>query len=356
MNPYKNLADHHFWNQQVSGRATCDIDYDPQPKHQYDVGKDRFATAGSCFAQHFARELVARGGNYTVAEQAHRLEENTDHGYGVFSARYGNIYTTRQLNELLEQVYGVREPVFDIARRADGRWVDLLRARAVPDGFSSAIEAEQNRLFHLTQVKKVLEQSSVFVFTLGLTEHWVNTVNNYSYALCPGVVAGEFDPTIHKFVNESFDQVYTSLAAAIELIQKHHPDIKVLLTVSPVMLVATMEGRGALQSSIASKSILRAVADQCVRDFAHVDYFPSFEIITGPQTQGAFCKHGGRDVSPEGVTCVMDYFFKSRMQLDVEAEQPAAASEQPQKADVPEEEMDALFDVECDEILLGNRN
>ena len=40
------------------------------------------------------------------------------------------------------------------------------------------------------------------------------------------------------------------------------------------------EPRSALLSTIASKSILRAAADEVVRSNPHVDYFGSYEIIT----------------------------------------------------------------------------
>jgi len=352
--PYDTLPDEQFWSRAVTGKTPPAVNYDPAPKLRFDLRTEKFATAGSCFAQHFARELVARGGQLLFTEQRHPLvEEEAGHGYGLFSARYGNLYSTLQLRDLLEQACGDRPPVFDFAQREDGRWVDLLRPRAVPEGFSSAEECRADRRYHLGQVQKLVRDCTTWVFTLGLTETWMHAQQGHAYALCPGVAGGRFDASVHQFRNLDFHACHDQLDAAIRLLLRENPGIKVLLTVSPVMLVATMEARGVLQSSIASKSILRAVADACAREHAQVDYFPSYEIITGPQARGQFFDVSGRDVTAAGVKLVMDSFFATRVH-GVPAH--AAASDAP----IPHwseaiQDVSAALDAECDEILLDRR-
>ena len=61
---------------------------------------------------------------------------------------------------------------------------------------------------------------------------------------------------------------------------------------------------------MASKSILRAVADQLASNRQNVDYFPSYEIINSPVFKGAFFEPNQRSVNPHGVNFVMDNFFK----------------------------------------------
>jgi hypothetical protein len=61
---------------------------------------DRIATAGSCFAQHIATHLRQRGYNILDVEPpVPGMSRETAHkfGYALYSARYGNIYTSRQL-------------------------------------------------------------------------------------------------------------------------------------------------------------------------------------------------------------------------------------------------------------------
>src|SRR5438067_2052883 len=60
----------------------------------------KVGTAGSCFAQHISGALVSHGFNYEVVEPAPSgisEEETTLYNYGVFSARFGNVYTALQL-------------------------------------------------------------------------------------------------------------------------------------------------------------------------------------------------------------------------------------------------------------------
>ena len=111
-----------------------------------------------------------------------------------------------------------------------------------------------------------------------------------------------------------------------------------------------------LNSSIASKSILRAVVDSCVREFDYVDYFSSYEIITGPQAQGQFWESGGRNVKPEGVRLVMDTFFKSRIPKLAagNGDGSLVQTSLDTKSDTQNitQQVEAMLDDECEEIFL----
>jgi hypothetical protein len=279
------------------------------------------------------------------------MEEDAQLGYDSFSARYGNIYTTRQLRELVEQAFGLQEPIFEWAQRPDGRWVDALRPRATGEGFSSREEARADRIFHLNRVQALFHEATVFVFTLGLTECWENIQQSFVYPLCPGTAAGEFDGRIHRFHNLTYPECLEDLRRTFDILFRANPNLRVLLTVSPVMLVASFEKRGALQSSVASKSILRAVADACRNEWEAVDYFPAYEIIAGPQARGRFYEADCREVSPAGVAAVMDAFFASRLGMASEAANAtdSAPGDSPGMASA---EIARALQAECDELLL----
>jgi hypothetical protein len=350
---YRTLPSHHFWRSQVSGRTVSEINYDPSPKFTFDLSQDCFATAGSCFAQHFGRELSRRGGRLYFAEALHPLiPEGAEVGYGLFSARYGNIYTPRQLKELIEQAFGMREPIFEWAQGSNKRYVDMLRPRAPSDGFTSPEEACADRLFHLSRVKNLFQEASVFVFTLGLTECWENAQHGYVYPICPGVAAGEFDQRIHRFINLTYAECIDDMRRVFGLILRENPTLRILLTVSPVMLVASYENCGALQASMASKGILRAVAETCRKEWETVDYFPAYEIINGPQARGTFYDEGCRDVTAEGVAVVMDAFFASR--FGPHASTAASVSEPVDASRSTPPDIKAAIEVECDELLLDS--
>ncbi|MES2303044.1 MAG: GSCFA domain-containing protein, partial [Pseudomonadota bacterium] len=81
-------------------------------------------------------------------------------------------------------------------------------------------------------------------------------------------------------------------------------------TVSPVPLVATAENRHALVATTYSKSVLRVVAEEVARTDSRVEYFPSYEIITGSYSRGRYFESDLRSVTPEGVAHVMRVFMK----------------------------------------------
>jgi hypothetical protein len=347
--PYDGQPRHRFWKASSAGADVVAVDFDAGRKFAF-RREDLFAPAGSCFAQHFARELAGRGGRVLALEARHPLEPaDRDLGYGVFPARFGNIYTARHLRELLEQALGERESVHDFARREDGRWVDQLRPRALPAGFASEAHASADRDYHLTAVRRMVEAMDVLVFTLGLTEAWENAKGGYVYPVVPGAVAGTFDPSVHRFVNARVAQVVADLERVVALVRARNAKAQVLLTVSPVGLAATAEARSVMVSTAASKSVLRAAADELVRNHAHVDYFPSFEIVTGAWALGRFWAEGLREVSAAGVESVMQAFLDTRVPDLPRATRPspaAAATANPDGA------LAAALDAECDERFL----
>ena len=351
MNPYDKLPRQQYWKASADLPSEADVDFDFGRKFTFSP-KIAFATAGSCFAQHFGRELAKRGGMLLISEARHPLiPASADHGYGTFSGRFGNIYTVRQLRELLEQALGLRAPICDFATREDGRIVDMLRPRAVPLGFANVDHARADRLFHLQRVHAMLLAMDALVFTLGLTEAWENGSGRYTYPIVPGVVAGTFSADLHRFVNYSFSDVRADLQRTIELILETNPRARILLTVSPVGLAATYERRNVMVSTSASKSILRAAVDEAVREYPAVDYFPSYEIITGPYGRGRYWAPGCREVTEAGVHAVMATFIRSRLPELGPVQSTVAAPVHPHVDDMEQKVRDALAS-ECDEAFL----
>jgi hypothetical protein len=349
--PYDSLPRQSFWKASAALASEAEVDFDCGRKFGF-APAACFATAGSCFAQHFARRLAAQGANLLLAEDRHPLiPPESGHGYGAFSARFGNIYTVRHLRELVEQALGLRGPITEFAPRPDGRWVDMLRPRAVPMGFAGPGHALEDRRFHLLAVRRMLEQLEVLVFTLGLTEAWENVEHGYCYPVVPGAVAGEYAAQAHRFVNYGFDEVLADLRRVVGLLGGLNREARVLLTVSPVGLAATAEPRNVMVSSSASKSILRAAVDQVVREHPAVDYFPSYEIITGPYARGRYWAEGARDVTQQGVDVVMDAFVRSRMPQLAGAAPPAQAAAG-EASDDAAKRAQAALEAECDELFL----
>lgn len=309
-NPYKGLDDRCFWSRAMLNPAPGQID--PVADSRTITAEQKVATMGSCFAQHLAKHIQTSGLNYYVAENAPQgmdEQEARHRNYGVFSARYGNIYTVRQATQLFDRAFGTFSPIDDVWGK-EGGFVDAFRPQIEPKPFAAADDVRESAKEHLQHVRDVFTQCDWLVFTLGLTEGWRSKQDGAVYPVAPGVSGGQFDPAKYEFVNFTAQEVQTDLDLFIRQLQKVNPKAQMLLTVSPVPLVATYEKRHVWVSTTFSKAALRVAADAIERQFDNVIYFPSFEIITSPAAGGRYYADDLRQVTELGVKHVMRLFSK----------------------------------------------
>ena len=352
--PYRTLPAKAFWRRSVAGLPVEAVD--PVGLFSLRLTPDsRVATAGSCFAQHIARHLAKSGFNYYVAELGHPILPESlrqKHNYGTFSARYGNIYTARQLRQLIDRAFGDFTPVEPAWLDPDGTVRDPFRPTIQPGNFISIAEMEADRRQHLAAVRRMFETLDVFVFTLGLTEGWLSREDGAAFPLCPGVEGGQFDPARYVFHNQSVTEVTEDMEAVLTRLHAVNPAAQVILTVSPVPLMATAEeGAHVLAATTYSKAVLRVAAETVTRAHVHVHYFPSFEIITGAFNRGAYFAEDLRNATEQGVAHVMRLVLKHAAGAD------AVAAPLPLR---PDEDRNAAFlkqsrafvEVECDEVAL----
>lgn len=351
--PYKNLPNKAFWRRAVASIPLAEVD----PVGQFSLrltSETRVATAGSCFAQHIARHLRASGFNYYVTERAHPIvgeKIGESHNYGTFSARYGNLYTSRQLLQLIQRAYGEFAPTEDIWLEADGTAIDPFRPTVQPGGFSSEVELREDRRQHLAAVRHMFETLEVFVFTLGLTECWQSRTDGAVFPLCPGVEGGSFNPAMHVFANLTVREIEADLCAFCDALRAVNPGAQIVLTVSPVPLMATAQDDAhVLAATTYSKAVLRVAAEEVCRQKAGVHYFPSFEIITGAYARGVYYASDLRSVTEQGVEHVMRVFF--RHVAGVEKAMPAALPDGESAEDSFLKSAELLIEVECDEVAL----
>lgn len=350
MHPYSNLPEQAFWRKFVSNTSWRMLALNEQPKFRI-ASSDKVATAGSCFAQNITRYMKKIGLEPYVAEPAHPLMTetgiNTD-SYGVFSARYGNIYTTRQCLELFQQAFSLIPIIEDFVEEG-GRYFDLLRPNILAEGFANLQEAKADRAYHLACVRRLFETTDIFVFTLGLTESWYNAEQGHTYPVCPGTVHGNYIPEVHQFHNLTCAEVVSDLDRLLSGLREVRPDLRIILTVSPVPLVATNTDTNVLIASSYSKSVLRAACGEIEPKYNNVQYFPAYEIISHPASFGQYLDSDLRGVTERGVSHVMDCFFSS---FYGSSSLPATASAAPTspQADGNLAGLNVL-DVECEELF-----
>lgn len=311
--PYRTLPDHCFWSRAHAANGPARVD--PVVKGGFRLTrKMKIATAGSCFAQHIARHLQQRGYNYLVTETAHPVidrEVAAQFGYGVFSARFGNLYTARQLYQLAQRAYGQFRPHEDVWQADGGRLIDPFRPAVEPQGFADRAAFDADRATHFAAVRRMIEEADVFIFTFGLTEAWTARADGAVFALAPGVAGGEFDPDRHVFVNFTAADVIADFSAFVALMRARNPSVKILMTVSPVPLIATARAdQSVIAATAYSKAVLRVAAEELAATLDDAWYFPSYEVITGNAARGAYFAEDLREVTPAGVDHVMELFMR----------------------------------------------
>ena len=308
-NPYRELPARAFWRPAVA---------EPDPRSIAEVWTPKFAldadepilTAGSCFAARIGPALLDFGMNWFDAEPAPpglSADQRRARHYGEFSFRTGNIYTAIVLKQWISWAVGASPAPAD-AWEHEGRFFDPYRPSVEPEGYASAAEMLEDRDQTLAAIRRGIARAGCLFFTLGLTESWGDRATETVYPACPGTVRGEFDPERHVFRNHAFEEVRRDLLEALTLARTANPGLRLLLTVSPVPLTATASGQHVLTANSHSKSLLRAVAGQLAQEHADVDYFPSYELITGAPFRSRFYTDNLREVTPEGVDFVMGHF------------------------------------------------
>lgn len=324
---------------------------------------ERVASAGSCFAANLVPYLEQHGLTYLRTESMHAAFSHIpgEHlGYEAFSASYGHIYTVRQLLQLFQRSMGLFMPVEDRWHTPAGVLDPFrpgLRYHALSEREFDLLTAQ-----HLRAVRKMFEEVDVFIFTLGLTEAWISRADGAVFPACPGTVAGTFDETRHAFVNFSVAEMTADLGRLIEGLRAINPRVRLILSVSPVPLVATATNNHVLCATTYSKAALRVVAEETVLRYPRVTYFPAYEIVTGQQAPDSFYESDRRSVSRLAIQTVM-YAFLSHCKLSVPmavgdafgrqaGSPPPVGAAMPVKRDAASRQLShAIADAECEEAM-----
>ncbi len=311
--PYAGLPGHQNWRSAVSAIEDRRM-IDPQGPVKFRLERSaRVASGGSCFAQRLADGMREFGLDYVVLEP----------GGEPYSARYGNIYTSRQLVQLIERALGRFRPL-DAAWPAPGGFVDPFRPRAARS-FASADELEADRRAHLDAVREMFAGVDLFVFTLGQTEVWIDRRDGAAFPVCPGRGLGVFDPARHVFRNLDAEAVKADLERFIAIFREINPAGKLILSVSPVPMAATMTPLHVVRASTYSKSVLKVAAEEVAARHAHVDYFAAYDFVTQNLGGGRLFRDGERHPTAETADSLVRLFVEDYFGAADACEAPAPA-------------------------------
>lgn len=123
-----------------------------------------------------------------------------------------------------------------------------------------------------------IEQSSVFFMTLGMAEVFRNRKSGDIACQKPGYAGGAGEAET-DFVMSSYEENLENMSRVVEILTSLKPDVRIVVTVSPVGLARTFGEDDILVANSEGKSMLRTVLGALARKYDNVTYFPSYEIV-----------------------------------------------------------------------------
>lgn len=253
----------------------------------------RVGSIGSCFAWEIKKWLMANGYTFLQTEDGPSTESG--------SARFGNVFNTKCIRQIFEAAYGLFTPV-EPHWPYDGKLMDPYRKNV---GWANEREAAAERASHHAAVRALVERCEVLICTIGQAEVWRNKHDKAAFFMIPPPEVIREDR--HEVALLGVEENVEHLQATYDLIRRHNPNLRLVLTVSPVPLVATFRDEHALVADEVNKSILRVAADQFCRANPQVLYFPAYEIVKR-LTPNPW-REDNRHVRPEVVARVMENFI-----------------------------------------------
>jgi tetratricopeptide (TPR) repeat protein len=215
------------------------VNLNSEPKF---IGKTtKFFTMGSCFARNLAKSLI-------------------DSGYPSHHMEISEYINTTFANRVFVDWLGDA----DIDAEIRDRIVELL-----PRGWS-----KDNAL-------QIIKNSDVFILTLGVAPAFFDRTTGDFVLPRPSALNSRVLAEKYLFRTTTVKENVDNVLYLIEFIRSISPGMKIVVTVSPVPLLASFEYESAVQADCLSKSTMRLVAHEVVNNsnLSNILYWPSFEVF-----------------------------------------------------------------------------
>ena len=268
----------------------------------FQIGPDDTIFAiGSCFARNVEKALEAAGKRvlsreFDLGEIGGSLEDG---------ANFFNKYSIHSVyNEIRWALERDTFPGADIIYElGENRYVDPQLGMARLDFPLDTILAFRHRYL---DAMKAVTQADVIILTLGYVETWFDTKLGLYLNVVPPNQIIKAEPERFEFRVLSYGDILEALENLHDLLVKHRTKpLKMLVTVSPVPLLATFRDMDVLVANAYSKAVQRAALDEFLLDKTGVDYFPSYEFVTLSNPSVAWSRGDYRHVSQDIINRIM---------------------------------------------------
>ncbi len=319
-----------FWPDPTQGGAKLQDVLPVAVTHPFIDHGSRIGSAGSCFAIEIAQNLMSRGFNYICQETTYDAETETivmgtspEDPVVQYSCRWGILFNTPSFTQIVENAFGVRPLPPLLVRYELGNEIVYLDPYRENVMFKSPEAYMVEREKHAANTRAVFENADVFVMTLGLNEAWQYLPDGTYISRNPrnknlnGLLT-------HRTL--SVEENIDYLQRFVDVVRAHNPNIKLVVTVSPVPFLAT--GRAdeyhVITANGHSKAVLRVAAQEIVERNENVFYFPSYEVVTVCSPE--IWTEDQRHVHPDAIRRVMATFDEMFLTDEAKAKVQAASA------------------------------
>jgi hypothetical protein len=219
------------------------------PSYPVQIGyDDRLLTLGSCFADVLGDWLRNRHFQVSV---------------NPTGALYFPLAVTSLLREALEPIEDNTK--WEICH--DGIWSDLRLHSKWSHQSREALQTNRAMLMH--SLGDTIRQSTWLIITWGTAYYYYHKSLEHFVANCHKLPGTYFEKRL-----ATLDALQQSVYEDLQAIRKYQPNLRILLTVSPVRHL-----KDGLSENSISKATLRLLSHQLTSSLEHCYYFPSYEIL-----------------------------------------------------------------------------
>ena len=210
--------------------------------------QDDLLTVGSCFSDVIGQRL-------------------RDHKFQVMVNPFGTIFHPGVACQLLEMALEGKTPATDTFIQLEGRWVSSLLHSSIHAESPEALQERLQELFGA--VKQQLLKAKALMLTAGTAFLYIHEASGLGVANCH-----KQPQKLYRKHLSSLEELHASFVSFYQKLQKANPNIRILLTVSPVRHI-----KDTLELNSVSKASLRLAVHQWCEQFEQLSYFPSYELL-----------------------------------------------------------------------------
>lgn len=269
-------------------------------------------TIGSCFAREIEHALLRLGVDVSSAVFSDGSDSVDVSGFNIkkhpseLLNRYSVPSMYQEVMNLLTNGVFLGDNL--IYKSTNGSSIETHYTNLLGEGLYEDILGFRNKITSVLS-KRILS-SDVIILTLGLNEYWMDKNTGLVLNTIPSM---SFLKEHLKEINVCFGMptdIVSILSEACFQMRSVMPNIKILLTVSPVPLEYTFFGGDIVMANQSAKSILYSAAIEMALRYDYIDYFPSYECVNFSDPSKAW-KNDRRHVQRNAVDSIMEFAIES---------------------------------------------